>query len=217
MLLVFNGVAALTYRIVPNVLAKLTRPTPLVIFLVTIVSFLPLSLLGSHYWWISLGPFDAQPIRLGLYSAYFLLGMAAGTGQQWQRKDWPKHWTAWFILGILSFCAYMALLGNDTPDIVSRAMLGITFAASCTGASLGLLGAFQRFVRRPHPILESLSANAYGIYIVHYAVVLWIQYTLLSVSWPAWVKFSVTFIGGLASSWGISTLMRQISAVRRIL
>jgi glucans biosynthesis protein C len=219
-LLLFNGVVVLVHRFAPNVLAKLHRqPTAFVIFLVTIISFLPLSLVGSHYWWVTLGPFDLQPIRLGLYFAYFLLGVALGMGQRWQRPGWPKYWGAWFMVGLFSFFVYWAVLEEifQLPGLVSQVVLGITFAASCTGASLGLLGAFRRFARRPHPIFDNLSANAYGIYLVHYAVVLWIQFALLSVSWPAWIKFSVVFVGGLALSWGVSELVRRIPAVRRVL
>jgi glucan biosynthesis protein C len=219
-LLVFNGIVALAYRIAPTALAKLCQqPTALVILLVTIVSFLPFSTLVSHFYWTSLGPFDMQPARLGLYFAYFLLGMALGTGKQWQEIGWPKHWGAWFIVGILAFFVYMGILGDtfQLPNLVSQAMLGVTFAASCTGASLGFLGAFRRLARRPHPIFDDLCTNAYGIYIVHYASITWFQFALLSVSWPAWIKFSVTFIGGLALSWGTSKLVRQIPAVRRVL
>jgi len=219
-LLLFNGVVVLIHRFAPNVLAKLHKqPTAFVIFLMTIISFLPLSLVGSHYWWLTLGPFDVQPIRLGLYFVYFLLGMALGTGQRWQKPGWPKYWGAWFIVGLFSFFVYMGMVGEtfQLPVLVSQVILGITFAASCTGASLGFLGAFRRFVRRPHPLLDNLSANAYGIYLVHYAVVLWIQFALLSVSWPAWGKFSVVFVGGLALSWGVSELARRVPAVRRVL
>jgi surface polysaccharide O-acyltransferase-like enzyme len=219
-LLVFNGIVALIYSIAPNALSKLRwQPTALVILLVTIISFLPLSLVGSHFWWISLGPFDAQPIRLGLYLAYFLLGVALGTGQRWRELGWPKYWGVWFILGVLAFFVYMGVVGDvfQLPALASQVMLGVTFAVSCTGASLGFLGAFRRFARKLHPILDHLSANAYGIYVIHYAAVLWIQFALLPVSWPAWTKFGIAFMGGLALSWGVSTLLRQIPAVRRVL
>jgi peptidoglycan/LPS O-acetylase OafA/YrhL len=72
-------------------------------------------------------------------------------------------------------------------------------------------------VRGPHPVLDSLGDNAYGMYIIHYTFVLWIQYALLSATWPAWVKFGVAFVGGLALSWGTSKLLRQIPIVRRVL
>jgi glucan biosynthesis protein C len=219
-LLVFNGMVALANWIAPTVLAKpRQQPTVLVIFLVTIVSFLPLSLLIPTYYWVSLGPFDLQPARIGLYLAYFLLGMVLGTGQQWRKMGWPQHWGVWLILGGLSFFVYMGLFADivQLPHPVSQVMLGVAFAASCAGTSLGFLGASRKLVRRRHPIFDDLSANAYGIYIVHYASITWFQFALLSVSWPAWIKFSVTFIGGLALSWGTSKLVRQIPAVRRVL
>jgi glucan biosynthesis protein C len=219
LLLVFNGIVALVHRIAPNVWARLRQPKPLVILLVTLISFLPLRLIGSHFWWISLGPFDAQPIRFGLYFAYFLLGMALGTGQRWRETGWPKLWGLWLLVAGVSLFFYMALQGEPfpLPGLVSAVMVSITLTVSCTGASLGLLGAFRRFVRKPHPVWDSLSANSFSIYLVHYGVVLWIQFALLSVPWPAWIKFGVAFVGGLALSWGASILARKIPAVRRVL
>jgi glucan biosynthesis protein C len=218
-LLVFSGIVALVNQIAPNTLSRLRQPTALVILLVTIASFLPLSLVGSHFWWVSLGPFDAQPIRLGLYLAYFLLGTALGTGQRWRDLGWPKYWGAWFIVGVFACLVYVGVVGDtfQLPALPSQVILGASFAVSCTGASLGFLGAFRRFARKSHPVLDHLSANAYGIYIIHYAAVLWIQFALLAASWPAWVKFCIAFAGGLALSWGVSTLIRQIPAVRRVL
>jgi hypothetical protein len=70
----------------------------------------------------------------------------------------------------------------------------------------------------PPWLWDNLSANAFNIYLIHYTVVLWIQYVLLPIPWPAWIKFTSTFIGGLALSWGLSRLIRQIvSGVNSIL
>jgi peptidoglycan/LPS O-acetylase OafA/YrhL len=219
-LLVFDAVVVLLHRFAPNALTRLhVQPTALGVLLVTLGAFVPLALVGSHYWWISVGPFDAQPIRLVLYLAYFFLGVALGTGQRWREIGWPKRWGAWLALGIVAFCAYMVVFGGTLPlpGIAFQVMLGVTFAVACTGASLGFLGAFRRFVRKPHPLLDSLSANSYGIYLVHYAAVLWIQFALLSAPWPAWAKFGVAFVGGLALSWGASASVRKIPAVGRLM
>lgn len=277
-LLVFNGIVALAHKIAPNMLAKLRPPKALVILLVTLISFLPLRLIGSHFWWVSLGPFDAQPIRFGLYFAYFLLGMALGTGQQWQQKNWPKLWGLWLSVGAFSLFFYLALSDNafSLPSPLCEVLLSVTLAVGCTGASLGFLGAFRRkewaklwglwllvgvsslalrtavwnrvlplpspvflivlsasfaggcagtilgvlgAYRKlvPNPVLDSLGTNSFGIYLIHYGVVLWVQFALLSLPWPAWIKFSIAFIGGWALSWGASILVRQIPAVRRVL
>jgi glucan biosynthesis protein C len=220
MLLLFNGIVALANRFAPGALAKLRQPpTALVVFLATIVSFLAFDLFIPTYYWVSLGPFDFQPARIGLYFASFLLGMAVGTGQQWRTAGWPRYWGAWLALGILSFFVYIGLFVEviQLPNPAYQAALSVTFAASSAGASLGFLGAFRKLVRRPRPILDSVSANSFGIYLIHYAFVLWIQFALIAVSWPAWIKFSVAFIGGFVLSWGTSMLIRQISAVRRVL
>ena len=221
-LLAFNAILALVHWIAPAALAKLRQqPTSLAILLVTIVSLLSLNLfIPIYYWVVSLGPFDLQPARIGLYFAYFLIGAALGTGQQWRRIGWPKHWGYWFILGLLSFFAYI-LSGNAAipllPQLVFQGMRSVAFAASCAGASLGLLGAFRALVRRSHPLFDSLSADSYAIYLIHYPLVHWIQFILLPAAWPAWFKFSLTLIGALALSWGTSKVVRQIPAFRRIL
>jgi surface polysaccharide O-acyltransferase-like enzyme len=122
-------------------------------------------------------------------------------------------------LGLFSFFVYIALFIEAIwlPVPAYQVALSVTFAVSCAGASLGSLGAFRRLVRRPRPIFDSVSSNSYGIYLIHYAFVLWIQFALIAVSWPPWIKFGVAFIGGFGLSWGTSALLRQISAVRRIL
>jgi glucan biosynthesis protein C len=219
-LLLFNGIVALANSFAPATLAKLRQPpTVLTIFLVTIVSFLSFNLFIPTYYWISLGPFDFQPARIGLYFASFLLGMAVGSGQQWRGIGWPGHWVIWLGLGILSFFIYMGLFSEaiQFPSPASQVALSVTFATSCAGASLGFLGAFRKFVHRSRPVFDNISANSYGIYVIHYALVIWIQFILRSASWPAWIKFNVAFIGGLALSWSASALIRQIPVVRRIL
>ncbi|HSD85789.1 MAG TPA: acyltransferase family protein, partial [Anaerolineae bacterium] len=217
-LLLFNGLVALANWKTPMLLAKLHRPpTILIIFLVTIGTFLPMNWLIPTYKWLSLGPFDLQPARIVLYFAYFLLGMALSTGQSWRMGGWPKHWGFWLVLGILSFSSYMLLAGNSSSTLVAQTLTSIAFAASCAGTSLGLLGVFRKLVRRHYPILDNLSANSFGIYLLHYPLVHWFQFALLLAPWPAWIKFSITFSGALALSWGMSGLLRQIPIVRRIL
>lgn len=51
-------------------------------------------------------------------------------------------------------------------------------------------------------LFDSLSANAFGIYLIYYPAVLWTLFALLGVAWPAWLKFGVTFSAGLALSGG---------------
>ena len=64
---------------------------------------------------------------------------------------------------------------------------------------------------------SSLATNAYGIYLVHYLFVNWLQFLLLPAALPAGVKFALTFIGALTLSWGGTSLLRRIPLVKRYL
>jgi surface polysaccharide O-acyltransferase-like enzyme len=77
---------------------------------------------------------------------------------------------------------------------------------------MAFLAVFHRiFQKTTSPrIWESLAANAYGIYLIHWVFVLWLQYLLISVALPAVPKFFLTLIGSLALSWAITALLRKI-------
>ncbi|MGA8498339.1 MAG: hypothetical protein WB764_22825 [Xanthobacteraceae bacterium] len=49
--------------------------------------------------------------------------------------------------------------------------------------------------------LDSLSANAYGLYLVHYNFVVWLQYALLGTALFARIKAAAVFGGTLVLSW----------------
>ena len=49
--------------------------------------------------------------------------------------------------------------------------------------------------------LDSLSANAYGLYLVHYNFVVWLQYALLGTALFVMVKAAIVFGGTLVLSW----------------
>ncbi len=217
-LLAFDGIVALVHRIAPGILGKLRRePTALVIVLVTILAFVPVSLFVAHDAWITrIGPFDVQPGKLLLFFAYFCLGMALGSGQKWRSAGWPKHWGYWLLGGIGAFFVY-SFVGGATAGLAIQIVNRAAFAVSCAGLCLGLLGAFRRFVRQRRALLDSLNENAFGIYLFHYAIVHWLQYILIPLAWPAWLKFCVVFAGGLLMSWGVSYALRRIPVIRRFL
>lgn len=58
--------------------------------------------------------------------------------------------------------------------------------------------------------LDSLSANAYGIYLVHYVIVVWLQYALLDVALPAVAKGVIVLGLALPASWSVSVGLRTL-------
>jgi len=59
---------------------------------------------------------------------------------------------------------------------------------------MAFLALFLRFAK-PRKIFDSLRENAYGIYLVHYAFVSWLQFALLGAAWPGFAKGCTVFVG----------------------
>jgi surface polysaccharide O-acyltransferase-like enzyme len=95
--------------------------------------------------------------------------------------------------------------------------MDVGFVVSCAATCLAFLAIFIRFTRSRLRLFDSLAANSYAIYLVHYAFVTWLQYALLPASVPAAVKGLAVFLGALALSWATAIAIRRIPAVRRII
>jgi hypothetical protein len=74
-----------------------------------------------------------------------------------------------------------------------------------------------RFAALPSRILDSLKTNAYGMYLVHYVFVVWLQYAVLGLALPAVVKGAIVFGGTLAWSWSATVASRQIPLVAQVI
>ena len=61
-------------------------------------------------------------------------------------------------------------------------------------------------------LFDSLSANAYGLYLVHYNFVVWPQYALLGKAPFAMVKAAIVFGGTLVLSWIAVLAAQRISS-----
>jgi len=70
---------------------------------------------------------------------------------------------------------------------------------------------------RAGPIGDSLAANAYGMYLIHYPCVSWLQYFLLGAAFSGAVKGTLVFLGAVALSWGLTVLLRQVPAVAKLI
>ncbi len=88
---------------------------------------------------------------------------------------------------------------------------------SCTASSSAFLSVFLRFGNKRSAVLDSLSRNAFGIYLLHYALVSWLQLSLLSADWPGAAKASAVFLMALVSSWAIVAALRRIPGLARVI
>jgi hypothetical protein len=91
------------------------------------------------------------------------------------------------------------------------------YAASCTLSCIAFITLFRKLIHSGNRLWNSLSENAYLIYLVHYIFVVWCQFMLLDLSIPAFLKFVSTFSVSLVLGWGVRILFRKIHVVKKYL
>jgi hypothetical protein len=231
LLLVFSCLATLLYRVAPPS-KGLIRGRSMIIFGrpvaffgaltgISITAYLPIAIIIGPLEWIGIGPFRAQAGRILIYFAYFLAGTAVGAcgfDRSAFRSDGPlaRYWWGWLAVGLLSFIVFVVMVvvvSAKDRTIVSE----IAFMVCCGANVFGMTGLFLRFAKRRVRIFDSLSDNAYGIYIVHYVFVTWLQYFLLGSTLAPSVKGMVVFLITLILSWGSISAIRRIPAVAKVI
>jgi peptidoglycan/LPS O-acetylase OafA/YrhL len=195
------------------------------LLLASALAYLPLALLFGTQGWVQRGPFGFQLSRPGHYAVYFSAGVAIGAcgiERGLLAADGPlaRHWRAWLLAAPGLFLAWCALTGIAMQDGAAapfglRVLDDLSFVAACFASCMLAFAAALRFARRRGPVLESLKNNAYGMYLVHYSFVVWLQYALLGLAWPAVAKAALVFAGAVAASWSLSAMLCRVPVVRQ--
>jgi surface polysaccharide O-acyltransferase-like enzyme len=114
--------------------------------------------------------------------------------------------------------AFVMALVSATTYLQARLLgFGIAFVLACPALNLAASALAVRFARTRTPMLDSLRDNAYGMYLIHYAFVTWLQYAFLRAAVPGAVKGVVVFVGATALSWCTVAALRRIPAVAEII
>ena len=235
-LLAFDCLAAGLFFMLPKlgeVLGRITagaarRPALFfgLLLAVSALAYIPMELKFNAMAWASWGPFVFQTSRIVHYFAYFMLGAgvgAAGVGKGLLAADGKlaRRWILWAIAALVAFVAESAIaIATFSPHASPRLWelaADCGFVLSCAASSFMFLALFLRFAKHGNKLWDSLTANAYGIYLVHYAFVSWLQYSLLKSALPAIAKGSLVILGALALSWAATAALRRIPAVARVI
>jgi glucan biosynthesis protein C len=193
--------------------------------LASAAAYVPLALIFGPSDWAQGGPFAFQLSRPLHYAVYFLVGVAIGAcgiERGLLALDGPlvRHWRGWLVAAPLLFGLWA---GTTALTLPGPAPLGLqlvsdlSFALACFGSCFAVLAVAVRFARVRSQVLDSLKANAYGMYLIHYPFVVWLQYALLSADVPAVAKGAVVFGGTLALSWSITAGLRRVPAIAQII
>jgi fucose 4-O-acetylase-like acetyltransferase len=236
----FNLVFALVFPFIKGILNKLsesllilkTKPFKLLFiwFLITWIIYVPLRLIFGPDSWTGLGPFDFQKSRLLLYFGYFIFGTVIGStpfekGLFSDDSAFMKKWPTWISFCVLIFLIlliidepFRRLTGTKQMNVIHVQLIySIVYVSSCTLSCIAFLTAFKALVKSSKFWMDSLVANSFSIYLIHYVFIVWCQYVLLSLNISAIIKVFVTFWVVLSVSWLVSYLIRKNNLVKKYL
>jgi len=235
-LLAFDVAAALLFAFAPKLIAWLGQvlsdapQRPLLLFLpvagVSALTYIPLAFHFTAERWSTFGPFAFQTSRLLHYFAYFLIAIGVGAiamsrGLFASDGKLARRWPLWTIATVFIYfaltAAFITMITGVGKALPWGPLLGILWVLSCAASCFGFMSFFARFATRRRAVFDSLTENAYGMYLIHYAFVSWLQYALLPASLPGFVKGVLVTFGAILLSWGTTAALRRIPAIARVI
>jgi peptidoglycan/LPS O-acetylase OafA/YrhL len=242
LLLVFDAVAVGLYVLrrrwtantqAPRHLGVYGRPSAFIAMLVVVSAlvYVPMELTFGAERWLTLGPFSFQASRLLLYATYFLVGIqlvASGTESGFLAHNavLARRWPIWLAAGLVAYALMLVVIitlvlpvvGAHRPmPLTLRLLSDLTLVLCCVTISFAFIALFRRFAIARQSVFDNVSASSYGMYLIHYPVVVWLQFTLLTVALGPMVKGAIVYIGAVTLTWGIVVALRRVPMIARAL
>ncbi|WP_407169615.1 acyltransferase family protein [Bradyrhizobium sp. ORS 111] len=239
-LLAFDVTASLLYRVSPRLLDPINRLSQqafdrpatfwLFIVVVSIVVYLPMLVYYGQNRWFEFGAFSVQASRVLLYAAYFFIGAGIGAAN-FERGVLSANgrltampWS-WAVVTLIPYAGMWvmiyikrAIIGNPDPlpgwYLVFYGTFFVLFSASILFA---ILGYFLHSKAAGPTLLDRMQGDAYGMFLVHYPIVLWLQYWLFDFDLPAIAKAAIAFFATVALSWAATAALRKLPGAKHVL
>jgi peptidoglycan/LPS O-acetylase OafA/YrhL len=239
-LLALGSIATLLWAAAPRAIEALgqridalrDRPmTAFVAFLVfSTLVYLPMHLIFGDSSWLEPGhyPLPIQTSRILLYAGYFFIGVGVGaaslrSGVLAENGALVMRWRVWLAFAfafygailLLVYVHHNGLADFNSPPLWWRTAYGLAFAMFSAAMAFTVPAVFLRFARSSLWLLDTMRPSAYGIYLLHFIFLIWLQYIVFDPAFPAFVKFAIVFTGTLSMSWALTALLRKIPVVAR--
>jgi surface polysaccharide O-acyltransferase-like enzyme len=198
----------------------------------SIAIYLPMRLIFGDTSWLVPGhyPLPIQTSRILLYAGYFLVGVGVGeaglrAGMLAENGALAKHWMVWVGFAAASYGAivlmvylhHSGLIDFKSPPLWWHIAYGLSFATFSAAMTFTVPAVFLHFARSSFRLLDAMQPSAYGIYLLHFLPLIWLQYIVYDPAFPAFVKFAIVFAGTLSVSWALTIGLRKIPAVARMI
>jgi len=241
-LLALDAIAALVWTVAPGAIDGLGRlmfslrnraTLAFIAFLVfSIVIYLPMRMEFGDSSWLEPGgyPLPIQTSRILLYAGYFFTGVGVGAlnlrvGLLAENGEVAKRWPVWSAFALMFYGAILLLVyahhnwvaDFNEPPLGWRLGYALAFALFSGAMAFAEPALFLRFAKANWGWMDALRPSAYGIFLVHYIFIIWLQYAVYDYAWPAGVKAGLVFAGTLSLSWALIAMLRRIPVVGRMI
>lgn len=238
----FGGIAAALHALAPRVLAPLHRlgnacrehpvRACLLLGIGAVLTYFPVTQWVSAFTWFTWGPFTVQTSRIALYALYFTFGFALGAGgglgvpTAWLAPTAPlaRRWWVWqtaagivFVGFVAAFITWLISAGKGIPAPVAGAASTLLFALTGAATTFALLAGCARWSPRSRTPIAWLAPQAFGMYLLHYPLVTWLQYLLLPLALPGLAKAAVVTTTAVLASWTTTAALRRLPGFARVL
>ncbi|HEY2444601.1 MAG TPA: acyltransferase [Rhizomicrobium sp.] len=195
------------------------------ILLVSALAYIPMGVAFDPMAWFHKGPFSFQLSFPGLYAAYFCAGIVVGARALDGSSiagSLARHWKSWTAASAVSFPIWLlvsakAFVNPATASPEWNLASAVALVPACLASSCCVLALTLRFARSRTPAMDSLQRNSYAIYLTHCVFVIWAQFALLELAWPAVVKAPIVFVMTLMLSWMSAVALRRLPLLETII
>ncbi|NKB86864.1 MAG: acyltransferase family protein [Acidobacteria bacterium] len=170
--------------------------------------------------WTKTALIDFQNERLLIYFLYFALGALCYRQRAFDGA--PSRWgfaiasaTAWVPVVLYGALVINLLLDTGSYVVSARGdvvMLWIAFHLALGSLVFLSLDIARRWFDRPRPLGKLLAPHAYGVYVVHMAVLAGPAVLLLNTAIPAILKYSLLVVVTYTGSVVVSLLLRRFAS-----
>jgi peptidoglycan/LPS O-acetylase OafA/YrhL len=154
--------------------------------------------------------------------SFFIIGVIA------YRRNWflnmPKQaGRVWLLIGLAgaALCYGLKLTGHTYFSGGGLNPQSLRYdlweAFLCSGLCIGLLVLFREKFNSQGALARNLAASTYAVYLFHVPVVVFLQYAIRHLDISAIIKFSIVTLAGIPITFLISSYLRRLPLLRRVL
>ena len=171
-------------------------------------------------------PLNLQLPYFAQYIAFFIVGLLAYRGN-WLRLMQDRVGRRWLGAALVLTVLFpvLVLLNGATSDNTpflggwhwQSAFWSVTETFLCIAWSLGLIYLFRRFADRSSTLGAFLVRNAYGAYLIHEPVIVFMALGLIGLSLYPLLKFGIVALLGISLCFVLGAALRRLPYADRVL